>query len=62
MAFEQEGDVAKKSWNRIAKVLTTSGKDPNWRRRPSVLDELRGWKRLPKKKTFESKAQAKAPK
>jgi hypothetical protein len=21
------------------------GKDPNWRRRPSVLDQLRGWKR-----------------
>ena len=26
-------------------LLTHSGKDPNWRRRPSVLDQLRGWKR-----------------
>jgi putative transposase len=30
---------------RLAELLTHSGRDPNWRRRPSVLDQLRGWNR-----------------
>jgi len=29
-------------WNRAARVLRARGHDPNWRRRPSILDELRG--------------------
>ncbi len=49
-AFELDGEAAKRQWDRIAKTLTHSGKDPNWRRRPSPLDELRGWKRQPKKR------------
>ncbi len=43
-AFELTGDEADHAWDRVALVLTHSGKDPNWRRSPSVLDELRGWK------------------
>ena len=46
-AFELQGAEATPRWNKIAAWLTHSGKDPNWRRRPSVLDQLRGWKRQP---------------
>jgi hypothetical protein len=52
-AFELQGAEATQRWNKIAELLTHSGRDPNWRRRPSVLDQLRGWKRQPiaRKKT-----------
>jgi DDE family transposase len=46
-AFELKGAKAKQRWNMIADLLTHAGRDPNWRRRPSVLDQLRGWKRQP---------------
>ena len=46
-AFELKGVEAQRRWDKIATLLTHSGKDPNWRRRPSVLDQLRGWKRQP---------------
>jgi hypothetical protein len=46
-AFELQGAEATQRWNKIAELLTRRGKDPNWRRRPSVLDQLRGWKRQP---------------
>jgi putative transposase len=46
-AFELKGAAAKRRWQQIADLLTHSGKDPHWRRRPSVLDQLRGWKRQP---------------
>ena len=46
-AFELKGTKAKQRWNMIADLLTHAGRDPNWRRRPSVLDQLRGWKRQP---------------
>jgi Transposase DDE domain len=46
-AFELKGAAAKRRWPQIADLLTHSGKDPHWRRRPSVLDQLRGWKRQP---------------
>jgi hypothetical protein len=46
-AFDLKGIAAKRRWDKIAELLTHSGKDPNWRRRPSVLDQLRGWKRQP---------------
>jgi hypothetical protein len=46
-AFELQGTEARQRWNKIAALLMHSGKDPNWRRRPSVLDQLRGWKRQP---------------
>jgi putative transposase len=44
-AFDLKGIEAMRRWQQSADVLTHSGKDPNWRRRPSVLDQLRGWKR-----------------
>jgi putative transposase len=46
-ACHLKGVMAKRRWEKIAALLTHSGKDPNWRRRPSVLDQLRGWKRQP---------------
>jgi hypothetical protein len=46
-AFDLKGAEAAQRWNKIAELLTHSGRDPNWRRRPSVLDQLRGWKRQP---------------
>ena len=46
-ACDLQGAEATQRWDKIAALLTHSGKDPNWRRRPSVLDQLRGWKRQP---------------
>jgi putative transposase len=46
-AFNLKGAAAKRRWQQLAKLLTQSGRDPNWRRRPSVLDHLRGWNRQP---------------
>jgi hypothetical protein len=46
-AFDLQRVEAQQRWDKIAAILTHSGKDPNWRRRPSVLDQLRGWKRQP---------------
>jgi putative transposase len=46
-AFDLQGAAAKRRWQQIADLLTHAGRDPNWRRRPSVLDQLRGWKRQP---------------
>jgi hypothetical protein len=46
-AFELHGAEATQRWNTMAELLTRSGKDPNWCRRPSSLDQLRGWKRQP---------------
>jgi hypothetical protein len=44
-AFDLKDAQAKRRWQEIAELLMHSGKDPNWRRRPSVLDQLRGWNR-----------------
>jgi hypothetical protein len=38
-ACHLQGVVAKRRWEKIAEWLTHSGKDPHWRRRPSVLDQ-----------------------
>lgn len=46
-AFDLQGGPAKRRWQEIAALLMHNGKDPNWHRRPSVLDQLRGWKRQP---------------
>jgi hypothetical protein len=37
-AFELKGAPAKRRWQELAALLIHSGRDPNWRRRPSVLD------------------------
>ncbi|MOA08246.1 hypothetical protein D3C78_1279970 [compost metagenome] len=35
-------------WDHLAEYLVHLGKDPNWRRKPSTLDQMRGSKVLPK--------------
>jgi hypothetical protein len=57
-AFDLKGAEAKQRWDKIAKILRPSGKDPNGRRQPSVLDQLRGWKRQPVSRTNASKHHA----
>jgi hypothetical protein len=59
-AFDLKGRAATQRWQQIADLLTQSGKDPNWRRRPSVLDQLRGWKRQPTGGTQARRRQLKA--
>lgn len=46
-AFDRQGAAAKRRWQQIAAWLRPSGKAPNWRRRPSGLEQLRGWTRQP---------------
>jgi hypothetical protein len=46
-AFDLKGVEAKRRWGKIAELLTHAGRDLDWRRRPSVLDQLRDWKRQP---------------
>jgi hypothetical protein len=46
-AMDLRGDQATREWDRIAEFLSHLGRDPNWRRSPSILDQLRGWKISP---------------
>jgi hypothetical protein len=46
-AVDLQGAEATPRWHKLAAWRTPAGADPNWRRRPSVLDQLRGWKRQP---------------
>jgi hypothetical protein len=41
-AFELRDEEAEAEWNRFAELLNRQT-DPNWRRRPSILDQMRGW-------------------
>ena len=43
-AFELTGTAADIEWQSLAEYLEHLGRDPNWRRSPSILDQLRGWK------------------
>jgi putative transposase len=46
-AMDLRGQKAEREWTRIAEYLSHLGRDPNWRRSPSILDQLRGWKITP---------------
>jgi len=59
-ALALKGAAAKRRWQQIADLLTHTGRDPNWRRRPSVLDQLRGWKRQPVARKRANRANLKA--
>jgi hypothetical protein len=39
-AFDLKATAAKWQRDKIAALLTHSGKDPNWRRRPADLEQL----------------------
>lgn len=43
LAFEMTAKRAQAEWDRLA-VLLNRQTDPNWRSRPSVLDQMRGWR------------------
>jgi putative transposase len=45
--LEIDSTQAAPEWQRLAEVCEHMGRDPNWRRSPSVLDQLRGWKISP---------------
>jgi len=44
-----ERDASAGAWDALAQMLTKRGFDPNWRRSPSILDQLRGWRVRPAK-------------
>ncbi len=46
-AMDLKGAAARVEWNRLLDLLLFMGRDPNWRNRPSVLDQLRGWRTSP---------------
>jgi hypothetical protein len=46
-AVDLTGAAATRRWPQSAALLMQSGKDPPGRRRPSLLDQRRGWKRQP---------------
>jgi hypothetical protein len=46
-ALDLTGAEADRRWRELAAHLTHLGKDPNWRNRPSILDQLRGWRITP---------------
>jgi hypothetical protein len=45
--FDLQGVEAQRRWDTLAAILTPSGTEPHWRRRPSVFDQLCGWTRQP---------------
>ena len=45
--LERDGDDTSDEWTHLAEIIVHMGEDPNWRRRPSVLDQLRGWRAAP---------------
>jgi hypothetical protein len=45
LALDPDGAVP--NWQKIADYLFHLGHDPNWRNRPSVLDQMRGWRISP---------------
>ena len=59
-ALSLSGEEAWAAWEKITDYLLHLGKDPNWRRRPSILDVMRGWKKkpIPKKKPGRGRAKA----
>lgn len=50
-ALELTGQEAARQWEHIASYLQHLAEDPNWRRSPSILDQLRGWKITPYART-----------
>jgi hypothetical protein len=42
-AFTLRGSNARREWDALAALLVHTGADPNWRSKPSILDQLRGW-------------------
>lgn len=43
--FEMNDEEAALEWDKLAKKMTFNGVDPNWRNKPSPLDQIKGWKK-----------------
>lgn len=43
-AMSLKGEAATQRWIELTKFFVHSSRDPNWRSRPSILDQLRGWR------------------
>ena len=56
--FERDSADAAIEWDRLADLIVHMGKDPNWRSKPSILDQLRGWPAPTKAKRPSSRAKA----
>ncbi len=46
-AMNDREKIKGKDWEWWADAIVHEGQDPNWRRSPSILDQLRGWKITP---------------
>lgn len=46
-AMALSGSAATKRWKELTAYMIHLGRDPNWRTRPSILDQLRGWRISP---------------
>lgn len=62
LEMEANGDAARarSAWEYVAMKLNTKATDPNWRRRPSTLDRVRGTKPTPSRKAAKRASHAKA--
>jgi putative transposase len=60
MDSDDRGDTttAMLFWDKVALALQRGGEDPNWKRRPSTLDRMRGTKPTPARKRAKSTSQA----
>lgn len=56
--LERDDVDAAIEWDRLADLIVHMGKDPNWRTKPSILDQLRGWPAQYKAKRLSSRAKA----
>jgi hypothetical protein len=50
-AMSLTGEDAKQRWRELTDYMVHLGDDPNWRNRPSIFDQLRGWKYEGKQKS-----------
>ena len=54
------GRRAEDEWEALAQLLNLQT-DPNWRHRPSILDQMRGWRITPGRPRNLSISEASAP-
>lgn len=63
MEMDEQGelDAANMAWEMVARSLALKAEDPNWRRRPSTLDKLRGTKQSSPRKRAKRVSQTMSP-
>jgi hypothetical protein len=58
--FDLSGKARQDKWDHFAKLFNRRT-DPNWRNRPSILDQMRGWRISPGRKKYARAAAASLP-